>query len=76
MDESLLKTWIEEAEMRLSTAEQALATAIGELDTVPRAQKTITTRLIENALDEVKVTRAKVSELKRQTMGGEEEPPR
>jgi hypothetical protein len=71
-----LRTRIEEAEQRLTDAEQALAAAIGELGTVPRVEKTISTRLIENALEEVKAARAKVSELMRSTGTFGEDPPR
>jgi hypothetical protein len=75
MNDPLL-TRIEEAEQRLTDAEQALAAAIGELGAVPRVEKTISTRLIENALEEVRAARAKVSELRRSTGSGGVDPPR
>lgn len=63
MNTSLLRAKIDAAEQQLALAEQELAEAIRELRGVPRAEKTVTTRLIEDALDKVRTSRARLGEL-------------
>lgn len=64
LDRALLIAKIDEAEQQLLVAEEELATAIRELRGLPRAEKTVTSRVIENAFEKLKVSRTKVSELK------------
>jgi hypothetical protein len=64
MKKQVLKAKIEEAERQIALAEEEISGAIRELDVVPRAEKTITPRTIESALDRLRASRAKVSELK------------
>lgn len=64
MNEPLLRSKIDAAEQKLALAEQELAEAIGALRAVPRAEKTVTTRLIEEALENVRVSRVRLVELK------------
>jgi hypothetical protein len=64
MNKSLLKAKIEAAEQQLALAEEALAVAIRDLRAVPRAEKTITTRTIEDALHKLEASRSEVSSLK------------
>ena len=64
MKKLLLKAKIEEAEQQLTTAEAEFAAAIRELRAAPRAEKTLTTTIIENAFDKLRLSKAKVSELK------------
>ena len=63
MNAPLLLSQIDAAEQQLVRAEQALAAAIRAHAGVPRANKTGTTRLIEDALDRVNVSRAQLHEL-------------
>ncbi|APR74718.1 Hypothetical protein A7982_00064 [Minicystis rosea] len=63
MNATLLLSRIDAAAQQLVHTEQALAAVIREHAGVPRANKTITTRLIENALDRVKVSREQLHEL-------------
>lgn len=55
---------IDAAEHQLVLAERELAEAIGALRAVPRAEKTVTSRLIEDALDKVRASRVKLGELR------------
>lgn len=64
MDEKLLLSKIDAAEQQLELAERELAEAIGALRSVPRAEKTVTNRLIEDALGNVKASRSRLVELK------------
>jgi hypothetical protein len=65
MNKKLLKTKIEQAEQQLTIAEGEFATAVRELRGVPRAAKTVMTALIESALDNLRASKSKVSELKK-----------
>lgn len=64
MNGSLPRSKIDAAEQQLALAEKELAEAIGELRGVPRAEKTVTTRLIEDALDKVRASRERLGELR------------
>ena len=64
MKKIMLRTKIEEAEQQLALAEEEVAAAIRQIRVLPRAEKVVTGRTIENALDQLKVSRAKVGELK------------
>jgi hypothetical protein len=55
---------IDAAEHQLELAEQELSAAIGALRAVPRAEKTVTTHLIEDALDKVKASRTALQALR------------
>jgi flagellar biosynthesis chaperone FliJ len=64
MNKRLIRTKIEEAEQQLTTAEQEFSEAIRALRAVPRAEKTLTSTLVENALGKLSASKAKVVELK------------
>jgi hypothetical protein len=64
MKKLLIRSKIEEAEHQLTVAEEEFSAAIRDLRGAPRAEKTVTTTLIEDAVDKLKACRAKVSELK------------
>ncbi|MFT3773458.1 MAG: hypothetical protein QM820_49410 [Minicystis sp.] len=70
MNETLLQSQIDAAEHQLTLAQQELAEAISTMRAVPRAEKTVTTRRIEDALDKVKVSRSKLGELRSITAWG------
>jgi hypothetical protein len=57
---------IEAAAQLLAAAERELSEAVGALRGVPRAEKTVTTRLVEEALERVTASRARLSELEAQ----------
>jgi hypothetical protein len=64
MKKLLIRSKIEEAEQQLTLAEREFTAAIRELRVVPRAEKTLTSTLIEDALGKLSASRAKVTELK------------
>lgn len=64
MKKLLVRSKIEEAEQQLTIAEQEFSAAIRELRAIPRAEKTVTTAIIENALGKLSASKAKVLELK------------
>jgi hypothetical protein len=64
MKKLLIRTKIDEAEQQLTMAEQEFSEAIRELRSVPRAEKTVTSTLIEDALGKLSASKAKVLELK------------
>jgi hypothetical protein len=53
------------AEEQLRVAESALAEAIRALRGIPRAEKTVTTRLVEDAMEHVRTSRQKLGDLRR-----------
>ncbi len=53
------------AEEQFCVAERALAEAIRTLRGVPRAEKMVTTRLVEDAIEHVRTSRKKLGELRR-----------
>ncbi|HSO00125.1 MAG TPA: hypothetical protein VLS89_17655 [Candidatus Nanopelagicales bacterium] len=64
MKKLLIRSKIEEAEQQLTLAEQEFSEALGDMRSVPRAEKTLTNALIEGALEKLSVSKAKVTELK------------
>jgi len=64
MKKRLLLDKIEEAEHELVLAEQELAAAVREVSGRVRADKTVTTRVIESAFDKLRASRLRLSELK------------
>lgn len=65
MKKLAIRSKIEEAEQQLTIAEEEFATSIRALRGVPRAEKTVPTEIIESALEKLRVSKAKVSELKK-----------
>jgi hypothetical protein len=72
MKKQLVLSKIEEAEQQLTLAEREFSAAIGALRDVPRAEKTLTSTLIEDALSKLSASKAKVIELKA-LLAGEDE---
>lgn len=73
MKKHLIRSKIEQAEQQLTLAEREFSAAIRELRDVPRAEKTVTSILIEDALDKLSASKAKVVELKA-LLDAEDEP--
>jgi hypothetical protein len=65
MKKRLLLEKLEEAERELVLAEQELSTAVREVSGRVRADKTVTTRVIETAFDKLRAARSKLSDLKK-----------
>ncbi len=64
MKKLLIRSKIEEAEQQLTLAEQEFSAALREMRSVPRAEKIVTSALVEGAMGKLSASRAKVLELR------------
>jgi hypothetical protein len=64
MKKRLLLQKIEEAEREIAAAEHELSTAVREVGGRARADKTVTTRVVETAFDKLRAARSRLIDLK------------